>query len=239
MVPSPAEPDSPLSKAYEAGLYEYHARNWRHGFRHLPPSSFEHVLCVCGAFADELQPLAGRAQKVTVLNSSRGASNPKFEYLQSDPGGWMPFANRSFDLVTCFGALHQFSDFAVVVKEMVRCTKPSGWVLICEPSHSMASRNGIRRARVRWERGIPYLVMRKLILDSGLQIVRERRCMFSLTPTIKYLLPRRLHVYNTPWIAALDDLLCNLPIWSQRYHARNFLQRIRPLAAFFVLQRPP
>jgi hypothetical protein len=55
---------------------------------------------------------------------------------------------------------------------------------------------------------------------------------------MQYLLPKRQFVYNTLWIAALDDYICSLPIWSKRYHATNFLQKLRPLAVFFVLQKP-
>ena len=46
-----------LPQDQELGLYSYHARNWRHGFRHLPSSTLEHVLCLGGAFGDELRPV--------------------------------------------------------------------------------------------------------------------------------------------------------------------------------------
>jgi len=95
-----------------------------------------------------------------------------------------------------------------------------------------------RRMLTARERGIPHALMRKFILESGLRIIRERKCMFSLTARMQYLLPKRQFVYNTPWIAALDDYICSLPIWSRRYHASNALQKLRPLAVFFVLQKP-
>ena len=80
--------------------------------------------------------------------------------------------------------------------------------------------------------------MRKFIQESGLRVIRERRCMFSLTSRMQYLLPKRQFVYNTAWITALDDFVCSLPFWSRRYHATNVLQKFRPLAVFFVLQKP-
>src|SRR5277367_3587896 len=66
------------------GVYAYHARNWRHGFRHLPSLSFENVLCLGGAYGDELQPILGHAEKVTILEPAGEFQNPKFEYVKPD-----------------------------------------------------------------------------------------------------------------------------------------------------------
>jgi len=222
----------------EVGLYSYHARNWRHGFRYLPAMPFEHVLCLGGAFGDELQPVLGRTKKVTVLEPAGGFQNPRFEYVTPNPSGRVPFADNSFDLVTCFGVLHHIPNVSTVVREMARCTKRSGWQLICEPIHSMGNWEQPRRMLTSRERGIPQAVMRKFILGSGLRIVRERKCMFSLTSRIQYLLPKGQFVFNTPWITVLDEYICSLPIWSRRYHATNVLQKLRPHAVFFVLKKP-
>jgi len=221
----------------ELGLYSYHARNWRHGFRYLPSSPFEHVLCLGGAFGDELQPVLNRAKRVTVLEPASGFQNPRFEYVEPVPSGRMRFADNTFDLVTCFGVLHHIPNVSTVISEMARCTRPSGWQLICEPSHSMGNWERPRHMLTSRERGIPQHLMRKFILDAGLKIVRERKCMFSLTSRIQYFLPKRQFVYNTPWITALDDYVCSLPIWSRRYHATNLIQKLRPMAVFFVLQK--
>jgi len=227
-----------LPQDQEIGLYSYHARNWRHGFRYLPESTFDHVLCLGGAFGDELQPVLSRAKHVTVLEPASGFQNPRFKYVTPNPSGRIPFADNSFDLVTCFGVLHHVPNVSAVIREMARCTKRSGWQLVCEPSHSMGNWEKPRRMLTRRERGIPHALMRKFILESGLQIVRERQCMFSLTSRMQYLLTKRQFVYNTPWITALDEYICGLPIWSKRYHATNVLQKLRPHAVFFVLQKP-
>ena len=49
-----------LTEERKPGNYGYHALNWRHGFRHLPPFPFEHILGIGSAFGDELQPVLGR-----------------------------------------------------------------------------------------------------------------------------------------------------------------------------------
>jgi SAM-dependent methyltransferase len=226
-----------LAEKREPGKYGYHALNWRHGFRHLPPLRFEHVLGIGSAFGDEFQPVLGRAKNVTVLEPAEGFQNPKFEYVKPNASGRMPFADNTFDLVTCFGVLHHIPNVSTVVREMARCTKTGGWLLIREPNHSMGNWEKPRRGLTRRERGIPLPIIRKIIADADLQIVHQRRCMFSLTARLQPLLPKERAVYNTTWITALDDYLCNLPIWSGKYHATNLIQRFRPWAVFLVLQK--
>jgi SAM-dependent methyltransferase len=222
------------------GVYAYHARNWRHGFRHLPyPLSLDHVLCLGGAYGDELQPILGRAKRVTILETASEFQNPSFEYVKPDISGRMPFADNSFDLVTSFGVLHHIPNVSTVVSEMARCTKPSGWQLICEPTHSMGNWDVPRHLLTPRERGIPAHLLCKIVTDAGLQIVRQRRCMFSLTSRLHALLPKRTFVFNTGWITAVDDYVCNLPWWSQRYHAENVFQKLRPWAMFLVLRKNP
>ena len=220
------------------GVYAYHARNWRHGFRHLPScASFDNVLCFGGAYGDELQPILDRARKVTILEPASEFQNPRFEYVKPDVSGRMPFADNSFDLVTCFSVLHHIANVSVVVSEMARCTKALGWQLICEPTHSMGHWDRPRHLLTPRERGIPAAILRKIVIDAGLQIVRERRCMFSLTPRLQFLFPKRSFVFNKKWLTALDDHVSNLPWWSERYHAANLFQRLRPWALFLVLRK--
>lgn len=226
-----------LPQDQELGLYSYHARNLRHGFSLLPSIPFDHVLCLGGAFGDELQPVLGRSRKVTILEPASGFQNPRFDYVTPDPSGRMPFADSTFDLVTCFGVLHHIPNVSTVVREMARCSKPAGWQLICEPCHSMGNWDKPRHMLTPRERGIPSRIMRKIIVDAGLQIVRERRCMFSLISRVQFLLPKRQFAYNTRWVTAFDDYISNLPIWSERYHANNVIQKLRPHAVFFVLQK--
>lgn len=221
------------------GAYAYHARNWRHGFRHLPCGSFERVLCLGGAYGDALQPILGRTKRVTILEPAGEFQNPKFEYIKPDISGRMPFADNSFDLITCFGVLHHIPNVSAVVSEMARCTKLLGWQMVCEPTHSMGNWDRPRRFLTPRERGIPPAILRKIVSDAGLRIARERWCMFSLTSRLQPLLPKRNFVFNTNWIVAVDDYVSNLPLWSERSHATNVFQKLRPWALFLVLRKNP
>lgn len=226
-----------LPEEREPGLYSYHARNWWHGFRHLPNSSFEHVLCVGGAYGDELRPILGRAERVTILEPAGEFHNPTFEYVRPESSGQMPFADHSFDLITCFGVLHHIPNVSTVVREMARCSKPRGWLLICEPTHSMGNWDKSRRLLTPHERGIPTSIFRRIVAEAGFEIVRQHRCAFPLTARIQFLLPKRQYVFNTKWITIIDDYVSNLPFWSNRYHATNVFQRLRPWGLFLVLRR--
>jgi len=226
-----------LPEVKEPGLYAYHARNWRHGFRHLASLDFEHVLCLGGAFGDEIQPVVARSKRVTILESAGEFRNPKFEYVKPAPTGQMPFADDTFDLVTCFGVLHHIPNVSAVMREMSRCTKPGGWQLICEPTHSMGNWDQPRHMLTPHERGIPPAIIRRIVADAGLQIVRERRCMFSLMSRLELLLPKRQFAFNKKWITTFDDYISNLPIWSESYHATNLVQKLRPSALFLVLRK--
>jgi len=226
-----------LPEDREPGLYAYHARNWRHGFRHLPLRPFEHVLCLGGAFGDELKPVLDRTRKVTILEPAGAFQNSRFEYVKPEISGRMPFSDNSFDLITCFGVLHHIPNVSTVVREMARCAKRHGWLLICEPCHSMGNWDKPRHLLTPHERGIPRAILRRVVSEADLRIVRERRCMFSLTSRCEYFLPKRHFAFNTRWITAFDDYVSNLSIWPEIYHATNVVQKVRPTAVFLLLQK--
>ena len=226
-----------LEYEFRPGLYSYHALNWRHGFRHLPEHRFEHVLCLGGGYGDELQPVLDRVGRVTIIEPSDTFSNPRFEYVKPCASGRMPFADRTFDLITCFGVLHHIPNVSTVMRELARCTMPGGWLLIREPSHSMGNWDQPRLGLTRRERGIPLPVMRRIVTEAGLQVVRERRCSFPLTVRLERFRKKGNYVFNSPWITAFDDYLSNLPVWPTQYHAKNFFQKLRPWNVFLVLSK--
>lgn len=222
----------------KAGRYGYYALNWYHGFRHIPQSRFEHVLGVGSAFGDELQPVLDRSAKITVLEPSGGFQNPRFEYVKPHVSGQMPFADETFDLLTCFGVLHHIPNVSTVVREFGRCMKPGGWCLIREPIVSMGNWEQPRRGLTPRERGIPYSLMKEIVRNAGFEIAYRKRCMFSLTPRVCSLLPLRVPPYNSRFITIADSIICSLPFWSRPYHPRNLVQRFCAGSAFFVLRKP-
>jgi SAM-dependent methyltransferase len=223
----------------ESGKYGYHALNWRQGFRHISQSQFDHALGMGSAFGDELQPILSRVKKVTLVDPSDGFANSQFEYVKPKANGLLPFPDNTFDLVTCFNVLHHIPNVSTVVREMARCMKPGGWMLLREPTIPLGNWDYPRFQRTPRERGIPLLLMPQIVIDSGLQIVSQRRYHFCLVPRMQRLLPKKhKQVYNLRWFTALDDYFCNLPVWSREYHITNFLKKFRPWAVSLVLRKP-
>ena len=221
--------------------YGYHRLNMRHGYSRLPQKRFAHVLGVGSAYGDELLPILKRSDEISILEPSDGfksttLSGVPVNYVKPAPSGQVPFATDSIDLITCLGVLHHIPNVGRVIHEFHRVLKPGGHALIREPTISMGDWRQPRTGLTKRERGIPVDILREMAQQSGFELMSEKKCVFSLTSRLRYLVTGS--VYNSSFIVAVDELLCSLPIWSKAYHARNALQKLRPTAVFFVLRKP-
>lgn len=232
-----------LTQSSDAGkyVYGYHALNKAHGFSALPKRRFGHVLGVGSAYGEELEPLLGCSDRISILEPSDGFKSTVLKgvpvnYLKPVASGDIPFDSDSLDLITCLGVLHHIPNVSKVVNEFYRVLKPGGYALVREPIISMGDWRKPRTGLTRRERGIPVQLMREFVELAGFEVVRERQCMFSLTSRLRYLTAGP--VYNNGAIVALDAALSALPIWPRIYHARNALDKLRPTSVYFVLEKP-
>ncbi|MFB3814969.1 MAG: class I SAM-dependent methyltransferase [Terriglobales bacterium] len=220
--------------------YGYHALNVLCGFRHLPATRFEHVLGFGSAYGDELLPIIDRIGKITIvdpstkfrINELRGVP---VQYISPQSSGELHVPPDSFDLITCFSALHHIPNVSTVVAELFRCLKPGGVCLIREPIVSMGDWRRPRRGLTKRERGLPLELFRRMLGETGFMTQREQQCMFSLISRLKYVL--KGPVFNSSFAVRMDLLLCAMPVWSRRYHPLHWIHKLRPTAAFFVLQK--
>jgi ubiquinone/menaquinone biosynthesis C-methylase UbiE len=100
--------------------------------------------CGAGRFATHL---AQRSRTVVALDSSplmverakRSAADYGLTNMQCVVGNIraLPFADGTFDLVTCLDVLFMFDDPADGLRELVRVAKPGGQVVILNPSDKM------------------------------------------------------------------------------------------------------
>ena len=118
----------------------------------------------------------------------------------------------------------------------MRCLKPGGYALVREPIISMGDWRKPRTGLTKRERGIPLPIIKNFVDQAGFQIIHERKCMFSLTSRLRYIVSGS--VFNNAAVVALDALLSVLPIWSTVYHARSVWQKLRPTAIYYVLHKP-
>lgn len=222
--------------------YGYHALNIRHGYSGLPKRRFGHMLGIGSAYGDELEPILAQSDRISILEPSDGFKNTSLNgvpvnYVKPVASGEMPFDSESLDLITCFGVLHHIPNVSKIVEEFHRTLKPGGYALVREPIISMGDWRKPRSGLTKRERGIPLAVLRDFVKQAGFNVIRERKCMFSLTSRLKHVVSGS--AFNNKTVVALDALLSALPIWPNVYHARNALEKLRPTAVYYVLQKPP
>lgn len=230
------------SKHWETFEYGYHALNWQHGFRHLPAKTrFSQVLGFGSGYGDELRPILSLADQITIVDPSdhfevKTVDNVPVRYIKSSPDGILPLESASFDLVTCFGVLHHIPNVSIVARELLRCVKPGGYVLIREPTISMGDWRMPRAGLTANERGIPLPILKNLLHTPDFQVIYESRCMFSLISRLRGLTGTGT-AYSSRWIVQLDQLLCKLFAFNRVYHPKSSLQKLRPTGYFAVLRR--
>ena len=229
------------AKHEDAYRYKYHAWNIRHGYRHLPDISFNHVLGFGSAYGDEFLPIIDRVRAVTILEPSEAFVRPDVHgvpatFVKPRPDGRAPFQDEIFDLVTCFGVLHHIPNVSFVVTEIARTIKPGGYLLVREPIRSMGDWQRPRPGLTKRERGIPLDLLQSFTERSGLDALRTSLCGFPLTP--RFLGAVCGDVYNSPTATFIDSVLCRAFAWNVNYHPHTLLDRFCPSSAFLVLQKP-
>ena len=110
-----------------------------------------------------------------------------------------------------------------------------GYVLIREPIVSLGDWRKPRKGLTKRERGIPLVIFREIISSVGFKILKETKCMFSLTSRLRYLM--KGPVYNSQSAVLLDRLFCVLFGQNETYHATNLFLKLRPTSIFYVLYK--
>lgn len=229
------------AKDLDETQYEYHALNRFHGFRHLPTDlRFGHVLGFGSCFGGEFEPIAERIDRLTIVDPSDAFVRSSVfgipcAYIKPSESGTLPFADATFDLITCFGVLHHIPNVSHVVSELARCLKPGGHALIREPIVSMGDWRYSRPGLTKRERGLPLHLFKSILRQAGLVPQRIGLCMFRPIPKLGDMF--KLRVYNFPALVWLDALSCSLLSWNAHYHARHTWQKFRPQAAYFVTRK--
>ena len=216
--------------------YPYHALNIFHGYEKLPDQRFSNVLSLGGGDGSEFLPLIERLGKITILEPSENLQPVvRANFIVPSVDGSIPFPDDTFDLVTVFSVLHHVPNVSAVIKELYRCTSPSGSLLLREPIISMGDWRKPRVGLSKHERGIPLHLLRRFIRTAGFRIVSESKCCF--TPIL--FLNRKFHTdaYNSQLVVILDWIISKFPFWPRKYHGETFLSKIRPTGVFYVLRK--
>lgn len=220
--------------------YEYHALNYFYGFKYLPKQTYPCILGFGSAYGDELKPISKHAKKIIILEPSDSFLNTNLteenvEYVKPNIDGLMSFEDNSFDIITCFSVLHHIPNVSTVLKEMFRCLKPGGYLLVREPTVSMGDWRITRIGLTKRERGIPLKIFEDIIKSTGFKIISCNRCDFSLTSRLRFFV--KGPVYNSMKVVYIDKLLSKIFSFNNTYHAKNILQKFRPASVFYVLYK--
>ena len=224
----------------DAYSYGYHALNDRHAFRFIRDQRFNALLGFGSAYGDELRPLVGKVDAVTIVDPSAAfvrsdVFGTPATYVKPAADGRLPLADAAFDLATCFGVLHHIPNVSAVMLELARVTEPGGHLLLREPIVSMGDWRQPRRGLTKRERGIPLCLLRSRANASGFEIVHEAVCMFPLTTRLFRW--RKAPVYNSALATLVDHALSSAFAWNVNYHPTTVLQRLRPTSVFLVLRK--
>lgn len=224
------------------GGYDYsaHLANMRYAYRYLPKGPRMRVLGFGSAGGEEFEPILGRIKELTIVDPSDSFVKDEIggvpvKYLKPTMNGTLPFPDRTFDLITCFGVLHHIPNVSKVMNEFHRCLMPDGYLLLREPTVSLGDWRVPRYQATKRERGIPLGIFREIIRSQGLRVVHEQRCLSSITQMVKSRL--NAPITNSRFVLFLDEIICASLRWNTLYHATNIVEKMRPAGVYYVLQR--
>ena len=166
----------------------------------------------------------------------RSLGSVPLTFVKPSVDGSLPLADESFDLVTCFGVLHHVANVSRVVRELFRCLRRGGYLLVEEPTVTMGDWRKPRVGLTRRERGIPIQLLGTILRAAGFQVLNERRILFSGTGKLARML--RIPFQTSPVLLRIDELLCTIFSWNVKYHPRSLVEWLMPTNVFFVLRRP-
>jgi SAM-dependent methyltransferase len=220
--------------------YSFHALNRYYGFRHLAGVQHRRILGLGSASGEELRPVLPVASRVVIVEPSDAFVRQEIDgvpvtYVKPRPDGVLPFEDGSFDLVTCFSALHHIPNVTAVVREVSRCMSKGGQMLLREPVTSMGDWRVPRKGLTKHERGFPEAILRRILLEAGLAINREHVCMFSVIGMLAPLFG--IAPYNSSFIVQVDRALCALSRWNMTYHREAMWRKFAPWSVFLVLEK--
>ena len=105
--------------------------------------------------------------------------------LHCGPAEILPFKDKRFDIISCFGSLEHFLDPKSALREMVRVAKPAANVLLCVPNANFLTRRlglycGTQQAEIR-EEILTLAAWEDLFKSTGLSVARRWRDLHVLS----------------------------------------------------------
>lgn len=220
--------------------YAYHALNIVLGYAFLEKQMYRHVLGIGSAYGHELEPIAGRIARISIVEPSRhfrvtDVKGTPVTCCSADAGGKLVLDDESVDLITCFGVLHHIPNVTEVTQEMHRCLQKGGELLVREPIVSMGDWRKPRSGLTSRERGLPLEVFTDILANAGFEV--SRRSLFGFMPVVKLVRLVSDLPYNNRYFTRVDKTLAGWFSWNYRYHRVSIFSRFSPASCFWVARK--
>ena len=179
------------------------------------------VACGLGQWLGLLHSMGAGIDGVDISEQAVATCRARFPdgRFQQSVAEELPYADGSFDLVTCMGSLEHFVDKPAALREMVRVAKADASFLILVPNSGFLTRRlglygGTRQARVR-EDVYSLAEWRALLSSAGLSVRQRWRDLHTLSR--HWICQGRPVVW--PVRAAQALALCAWPLsWQYQVH---------------------
>ncbi len=223
--------------------YEYDALNRFHAVGRLLNLQFDTCLALGCASGEDIAPLAAVVRRFVAIEPAEkwwreDIGGKPATYMKPSVVGDLPLEAGTVDLATSFGVLHHIPNVSHVVGEIARVLVPGGLFVLREPICSMGDWRKARPGLTANERGLPLEWFDELARTSGFKVVARRTCMFNPLSAIFKQLGIATPFSIMP-IVVLDWLLCQILQWNVHYWRENFLKKLAPSSAFWILERLP
>jgi SAM-dependent methyltransferase len=212
-----------------------------HAFRYLGPRQFARCLALGAASGREYAGLEGRIGSFVAIEPGRRFWRPTIagaptEYRAPTSRGTIDLPDGSCDLAGSFGVLHHIPNVSEVLRELARVLAPGGMLMIREPIISLGDFRRPRPGLTRNERGIPPLLMDRMLAEAGFVVKARRFLDFPGSDTFA----QRLGVarpWDRAWFVRLDHAVSRLMAWNARYWRPRLIDKLAPRVACWVAER--
>ncbi len=222
--------------------YHYHELNLFHLFKHVNIPQGAHAIGLGSAYGDEFIPIADQLSKITIIEPSDKFSEHKvlngtpLEYRKPALNGKLDFPDNHFQLATSMGALHHIANVSTVLREFHRCLAPGGCMLIREPIVTQGDWRYPRRGLTKNERGIPYRLLKMIVINVGFRI--DHSAFFDFAPFTRVMAELGTPAFTNPLATRVDRLLSLLFAFNTKYHRTNLIERFGPASLALILRKP-
>lgn len=223
--------------------YQYHNVNKVYGFSYIEKKKYENVLGIGSAWGHEFKPIIHLINNLTIIEPSDNMKSKSIgsiipSYIKPTPLGTLPFADNSFDLITCMQVLHHIPNVSYLLKEIIRVLKPLGYLLLNEPIVSMGDPSKPRYGLTKNERGIPTELFLEIFTRENVKVV-SKKYLFTGTSVLSKLFNKifKRPIFNYKPYIYIDKILSFLLQKNVRYHTTSILKKIAPSSIYFVIKK--